>query len=118
MKPIKSLTTVSYYNGPLLYIVRNCGDSTNSHNRSILGVFTSPEEAREGITIAREKIEDKVQKENLQVRIVIPNTTMYLGCNEQDVEDLRRNPVYFEQQVRLKDFWKHVVKEHNEGYHL
>ena len=118
MKQLAEIKKISYYEGPFLYIVRNGGDSTNSHNSSIVGVFTTPEDAREGIVIAREKIDDEVQKRNLRVRVVIPNTTMYLGCNTGDVEDLLRNPYLFEQKMRLKNVWENVIKRHNEGYHL
>lgn len=118
MKPIPEIKKISYYTGPLLYIVRNGGDSTNPHNSSIVGVFTTPEDAREGIVIAREKIDDEVQKTNLQVRVVIPDTTMYFGCSACNVEDLLRNPYLFEQKIRQKNVWENAIKRHNEGYHL
>lgn len=118
MKQLAETKKISYYEGPFLYIVRNGGDSTNPHNSSIVGVFTTPEDAREGIVIAREKIDDEVQKKNLRVRVVIPNTTMYLGCNTGDVEDLLRNPYLFEQKMRQKNVWENVIKRHNAGYHL
>ena len=118
MKLIPEIKKISYYEGPLLYIVRNGGDSTNPNNSSIVGVFTTPEDAREGIVIAREKIGDEVQKKNLRVRVVIPNTTMYLGCNTGDIEDLLRNPYLFEQKIRQKNVWENIIKHHNTGYHL
>ena len=65
--------TKKVYTGQLLYIIRNNGNSEDRHNKSILGVFTTPQEAKEAVEVAKTLCQqdvflgDLIQEGNLGV---------------------------------------------------
>lgn len=98
------------YTGELLYIVRNHGNSHDRHNRSILGVFTTPQMAQKAILKQKEKWNDETNAQ-LEVKVVIPNTSAYLGCSAYHINDLIEDPKAFEIAVRAWSTWNYILIE-------
>lgn len=98
------------YEGPLLYIIRNHGNDYNIHNRSILGVFTSAELAQKAIIKAKERQKRAGVNVNMEVKVVIPNTSMYHGCSAYHINHLIDDPKSFEIAVRSWFQWKFILK--------
>ena len=97
------------YEGDLLYIIRNLGNDCNIHDRSILGVFTSPESARNAIIDAKKRQERAGVKINMELKTVIPNTSMYHCCSAYNIKHLIDDPKSFEIAVRSWSNWEYIL---------
>jgi hypothetical protein len=110
--------TKKVYTGQLLYIVRNNGNSEDRHNKSILGVFTTPQEAKEAVEVAKE-IQTRANGEAcMEVKVVIPGLSMYHGCSAFSLQQLLDDPFAFEQKVREWTMWERFISHHNNNYGL
>lgn len=98
------------YTGDLLYIIRNHGNSHDEHNRSILGVFTTPKMAQKAILSIKERQKDAGVSANLEVKVVIPNTSTYHGCSAYHINYLIEDPESFEICVRSWNSWKYILR--------
>lgn len=98
------------YTGELLYIIRNHGNDFDKNNRSILGIFTSPETAQKAILNAKERQKNAGVHANMEVKVVIPNTSMYHGCSAYRINDLIEDPKSFETAVRAWYNWPFILK--------
>lgn len=106
------------YTGPLLYIVRNNGSSEDRRNKSILGVFTSPQEVKEAVEVAK-KIQERAHvSTNMEVKVTIPGLSMYHGCSAYSLQQLLDDPFEFEQKVREWFMWEKFITLHNNNYGL
>lgn len=110
--------TKKVYAGPLLYIVRNNGDSKNENNKSILGVFNSPQEVKEAVEVAKELQKRAHIEVYMEVKVVIPGLSMYYGCSAYSLQQLLDNPCAFEQKVREWCMWEQLISIHNNNYGL
>ena len=77
-----------------LYIIRNNGNSHDENNRSILGVYTTPQLAKKAIELQKELF-TKDNYANFDVKVVMPNQTGYVGCSAFRVQELLDNPETF-----------------------
>lgn len=102
------------YTGELLYIIRNHGNDFDENNRSILGVFNSPEIAQKAILDAKERQKNAGVSANMEVKVVIPNTSMYYGCSAYHINDLIEDPKSFEIAVRAWYNWPFIAQ----NYHI
>lgn len=110
--------TKKVYAGPLLYIVRNNGNSEDRRNRSILGVFASPQEVKEAVELAK-KLQQRAHVEAyMGVKVVIPGLSMYHGCSAYPLQQLLNDPFTFEQKVREWYMWERFIELHNNSYGL
>ena len=108
--------TKKVYTGQLLYIIRNNGNSEDRHNKSILGVFTSPQEAKEAVELAK-KIQKRAKVEAyMEVKVTIPGLSMYNGCSVYSLQQLLDDPFAFEQKVREWFMWEKFITLHNNNY--
>lgn len=98
------------YTDELLYIIRNHGNNFDKNNRSILGVFTTPQKAQKAILSIKERQEKAGVKANLEVKVVIPNTSAYYGCSAYHINYLIKDPESFEICVRSWDSWKYILQ--------
>ena len=98
------------YTGELMYIIRNHGNNYDKHNRSILGVFTTPQMAQKAILKQKEKWNDEVNAQ-LEVKVIIPNTSAYLGCSAYHINDLIKDPESFEIAVRAWETWNFILEK-------
>lgn len=98
------------YTGELLYIIRNHGNDFDSNNRSILGVFNSPETAQKAILDAKQRQKNAGVYANMEVKVVIPNTSMYHGCSAYHINYLIEDPKSFEIAVRAWYNWPFIVQ--------
>lgn len=101
------------YTGGLLYIIRNHGNDFDENNRSILGVFTSPKIAQKAILNAKERQKNAGACANLEVKVVIPNTSMYHGCSAYRIENLIEDPKSFETAIRAWYNWPFIVQHYH-----
>lgn len=108
--------TKRIYTGSLLYIVRNRGNSQDKNNRSILGIFTSAKEAKDAIVLAKDIQKANNVSANMEVKVVIPNLSMYHGCSAFPISMLLEDPDRYEQEVREWQMWFTFVELHNENY--
>lgn len=110
--------TKKVYTGQLLYIVRNNGNSEDRRNKSILGVFTSPQEVKEAVELAK-KIQERAHVEAyMEVKVTIPGLSMYNGCSAYSLQQLLDDPFTFEQKVREWYMWEAFIERHNNNYGL
>lgn len=110
--------TKKVYTGQLLYIIRNNGNSEDRHNKSILGVFNSPQEAKEAVEVAKTLQERAHVSTNMEVKVVIPGLSMYHGCSAYSLQQLLDDPFAFEQKVREWFMWEKFITLHNNNYGL
>lgn len=110
--------TKKVYTGQLLYIIRNNGNSEDRHNKSILGVFNSPQEAKEAVEVAKTLQERAHVSTNMEVKVVIPGLSMYHGCSAYSLQQLLDDPFEFEQKVREWFMWEKFITLHNNNYGL
>jgi hypothetical protein len=106
------------YTGPLLYIVRNNGSSEDRRNKSILGVFTSPQEVKEAVEVAKELQKRAEVEAYMEVKVTIPGLSMYCGCSAFTLQQLLDDPYTFEQKVREWYMWEKFIERHNTNYGL
>lgn len=104
------------YTGPLLYIVRNNGNSQDENNRSILGIFTTAKEAKDAIVLAKDIQKANNVSANMEIKVVIPNLSMYYGCSAFPISMLLDDPYRYEQEVREWQTWSTFIELHNENY--
>lgn len=110
--------TKKVYTGQLLYIIRNNGNSVDRRNKSILGVFTSPQDAKDAVELAK-KIQERAKVEAyMEVKVVIPGLSMYNGCSAFSLQELLDDPFTFEQKVREWYMWEKFIEHHNNNYGL
>ena len=110
--------TKKVYTGQLLYIIRNNGNSEDRRNKSILGVFTSPQEAKEAVEVAKEIQARANVSTCMEVKVVIPGLSMYHGCSAYSLQQLLDDPFTFEQKVREWFMWEKFIERHNTNYGL
>ena len=101
------------YTGELLYIIRNNGNDFDKTNRSILGVFTSPETAQKAILDAKERQKNVGVYANMEIKVVIPNTSMYHGCSAYRINYLIEDPKSFEIAVRAWYNWPFIAQHYH-----
>lgn len=110
--------TKKVYAGQLLYIVRNNGTSEDRRNKSILGVFTSPQEVKDAVELAKELQKRANVEAYMEVKVVIPGLSMYHGCSAFSLQQLLDDPFTFEQKVREWFMWEKFIERHNTNYGL
>lgn len=98
------------YTGELLYIIRNHGNNFDENNRSILGVFTTPQHAQKAILSIKERQKNAGVRANLEVKVVIPNTSAYHGCSAYNIQNLIEDPKSFEIAVRSWFQWTYILQ--------
>ena len=98
------------YTGELLYIIRNHGNDFDKNNRSILGVFTTPQMAQKAIFEIKKRQRVAGVSANLEIKVVIPNTSAYYGCSAYHINYLIEDPASFEIAVRSWNSWKYILQ--------
>lgn len=92
-----------------LYIIRNHGSSIDKKNRSILGVFTSPQKAAKALRKKMDECERVGVEIYPEVKVVKPNLSGYYGCSAYSANELLADPRVFQEKISKWWGWNSIA---------
>lgn len=92
-----------------LYIIRNHGNSMDEKNRSILGVFTSPQKAAKALRKQLDQCKRVGVEIYPEVKVVKPNLSGYCGCSAYSANELLADPSGFQEKIAKWWGWNSCV---------